>query len=93
MILLDYHKKIEVRHEVDIFIGGGGPAGAIAAVAAAREGKSVFLAEGSCCFGGLGTIGMVPAYMQVSDGVNLLCAGLGKEIMDKAYAYSDSSHP
>ena len=92
MTAINYNKMIEIRHETDVFVGGGGPAGALAAVAAAREGKKVFLAEGSCCFGGLGTIGMVPAYMQVSDGVNLCCAGLGKEIMDKAYAYSDGSH-
>jgi len=89
---VSYAKEIEIRREVDVFVGGGGPAGAIAAVAAAREGSSVFLAEGACCFGGMGTIGMVPVFMQASDGVNLLCAGLGKEIMDRAYDCGDGSH-
>ncbi|MDR1891911.1 MAG: FAD-dependent oxidoreductase [Oscillospiraceae bacterium] len=92
MAVINYGREIEIRREVDVFVGGGGPAGVAAAVAAAREGASVFLAESTCSVGGMGTIGMVPEFMPVSDGVNLLCAGLGKEIMDKAYAYSDKSH-
>lgn len=80
-----YQKEIPVNYEVDVFVGGGGPAGVTAAVAAARAGSSVLIAENTGCFGGMGTSGLVPAYMQITDGVNLLCAGLGKEIIDRLY--------
>ena len=38
-------RTIPVRHDVDVLVAGGGPAGVAAAVAAARQGCSVFLAE------------------------------------------------
>ncbi|HAH86676.1 MAG TPA: hypothetical protein DCL60_04835, partial [Armatimonadetes bacterium] len=80
---LQYSREIPVRSSVDVFIAGGGPAGVCAAVAAARQGASVFLAEGHTCFGGMGTAGMVPAIMGLSDGVNLVADGIGREIRDK----------
>lgn len=89
---IDYSKQIEIRAETDVFIAGGGPAGAIAAIAAAREGAHVFLAEAGTCFGGLGTTGMVPAFMEIGDGVNPLGAGLGKELMDLAFCLSGREH-
>ncbi len=80
-----YQKEIPVKYQVDVFVGGGGPAGVTAAVAAARAGSSVMIAENTGSFGGMGTVGLVPAYMQITDGVHLLCAGLGKEILDRLY--------
>lgn len=80
-----YQRKIPVKYKVDVFVGGAGPAGVTAAVAAARAGSSVFMAENNAAFGGLGTVGMVPAYMQVTDGEHVLCASLGKEIIDRLY--------
>ena len=70
MQMIQYRKSIEVRHEVDVFVAGGGPAGVAAAVTAARQGRSVFLAEGHSCFGGMGTAGLVPLLMMLGDGVN-----------------------
>jgi len=55
--------SIPIRHSVDIFVAGGGPAGVACAVAAARQGRSVFLVEANTCFGGLDTAGLVPAFM------------------------------
>ncbi len=80
---LTFNRTIPVRHEVDIFVAGGGPAGVAAAVAAARPGRSVYIAEGQACFGGMGTAGLVPAFMQFTDGVNFLAAGLGEEIYQR----------
>ncbi len=74
--------ELPVRHDVDVFVAGGGPAGLAAAVAAAREGARVFLAEGQTCFGGMGTSGLIPVFMQFADGVNFLAAGLGREIYE-----------
>jgi hypothetical protein len=78
-----FRRKIPIRYDVDVFVAGGGPAGISAAVAAAREGASVFLAEGHTCLGGMGTAARVPAFMQFGDGVNFLAAGIGKEVLDR----------
>ena len=75
-----FERSIPVRAEVDIFIAGGGPAGVAAALTAARQGARVFLAEGGTCFGGMGTAGLVPAFMCFSDGIHFLAAGVGEEI-------------
>ncbi len=70
----------------NIFVAGGGPAGVAAALAAARQGCRVFLAEAHACFGGMGTSGLVPAFMQFADGVRFLAAGIGEEIYWKLVA-------
>ena len=79
-LLMRFERDIPVRHDVDVFVAGGGPAGVAAAVAAARQGRRVFLAEGQSCLGGMGTAGLVPAFMQFGDGVNFLAAGIGHEV-------------
>lgn len=78
-----FSREIPVRHEVDVFVAGGGPAGCAAAVAASRAGGRVFLAEGQNCFGGMGTAGMIPAFMAFGDGINMLSAGFGSELLDR----------
>lgn len=75
-----YSKELKQRYEADVFVAGGGAAGVAAAVAAARNGKKVFLAESAGAFGGLGTTGMVPAFAPFDDGVNVLAAGIGYEV-------------
>ena len=82
---LNYSKLIDVKYDVDVFVAGGGPAGCAAATAAARLGATVFLAEAQSCLGGQGTSGMVPGFMQFSDGENFLAAGIGKEILEKMW--------
>lgn len=76
-------RTIPVRHEVDVFVAGGGPAGTAAAVAAARQGRSVFLIERQNCLGGMGTAGLVPVFMQFTDGEHFLAGGVGQEILTK----------
>ncbi|MBM4047396.1 MAG: FAD-dependent oxidoreductase, partial [Planctomycetes bacterium] len=77
---LSFTRRIPIRHEVDVFVAGGGPAGCAAALAAAYGGRKVFLAEGQNCLGGMGTAGMIPVFMTFSDGVNFLAAGIGEKI-------------
>lgn len=76
-------QRIPIRSDVDVFVAGGGPAGAAAAVTAARQGKRVFLAEANNCLGGMGTAGMLPIFMQFTDGEHALAAGIGAEIQRK----------
>lgn len=80
---LTFSREIPVRRQVDVLVAGGGPAGCAAAVAAARQGADVALAEGHSCLGGMGTAGMVPAFMTFGDGLRFLAAGLGEEIYNR----------
>ena len=77
---LTFSREIPVRHTVDVCIAGGGPSGVAAALAAARSGASVFVIEGQSCFGGMGTVGLVPAFMRFGDGITFLAQGVGSEI-------------
>ncbi|MDP6113010.1 MAG: FAD-dependent oxidoreductase [Planctomycetota bacterium] len=79
---ISYQRSVTVRDEVDVFVAGGGPAGVAAALAAAGQGKSVYLAEAHTCLGGMGTAGMVPVFMQFTDGENFLADGIGRRILD-----------
>lgn len=73
-------RSIPVKHEVDVFVAGGGPSGLAAAVTAARQGARVFLAEGSACFGGMGTAAGLPMFCAPTDGVNVTSAGFGSDV-------------
>ncbi len=77
---MKFAKEIKIRHSVDVFVAGGGPAGVAAAVAAKRGGKSVFLAESTGALGGMSTTGMVPSFAPFDDGENVLAAGIGTQI-------------
>lgn len=77
---ISFRRTIPVRYEVDVFVAGGGPAGVSAAFAAACQGCRVYVAEGHSCFGGMGTAARVPTFMQFTDGVNFLAAGIGEKI-------------
>lgn len=84
--MIGYSCTIPVKYDVDVFVAGGGPAGVAAAVAAARNGCSVYLAEGQGCLGGMGTAAMVPVFMQFSDGINMVAAGIGEKILTRLRA-------
>jgi len=79
---VSYTKEIPVKYDVDLCVVGGGPAGLTAAIAAARQGISVYMAESHGFFGGAATAGMVPAFMPFSNGGEFLAGGLGREIYD-----------
>jgi hypothetical protein len=76
-------RKLPIKYDVDVFVAGGGPAGAAAAVAARSQGARVFLAEAHTCLGGMGTAGRVPVFMPLSDGVNFLPGGFGRRVIDR----------
>ena len=83
MKTIPYSKSIPVKHSCDVLVAGGGPAGIAAAVYAARQGAKVRVIEAGTCLGGLGTAGLVPAFMPFTDGVNFLAGGFGKELRDR----------
>lgn len=79
---IDYSRRLEVKHETDVFIAGGGPAGVAAAISAAENGARVFLAEGHSCFGGMSTAGRVPVFMRFGDGVNVYSQGVATRVRE-----------
>lgn len=80
-----FERDIPIRHQVDVLVAGGGPAGVAAAVTAARLGASVYLIEGMSCLGGMGTLGLVPEFMQFTDGEHFLAGGIGQEVHDRLW--------
>jgi len=80
---VSFQQELPIRYEVDVFVAGGGPAGVAAAVSAANQGAKVYLAEAHSCLGGMGTSARVPLFMQLSDGVNFLPGGFGREVVDR----------
>ncbi len=77
-----YQRKLQVKHVTDVLVVGGGPAGIAAALAASQQGCSVRLIESHSCLGGMGTAGLVPAFMQFTDGENFLAGGVGSHILE-----------
>jgi hypothetical protein len=78
-----FQRTIPIRHEVDVFIAGGGPSGVAAALVATQQGAKVFLAEGQSFFGGMATAGLVPSFSKFSDGINFLAGGMGWKIYER----------
>jgi len=78
-----FQRTISIRHEVDVFIAGGGPSGVAAALAATQQGAKVFLAEGQSYFGGMATAGLVPSFSKFSDGINFLAGGVGWKVYER----------
>ena len=75
-----YQKQIPIKYETDVLVVGGGAAGVVAAVAAARMGRKVLLCEAGGCLGGVGTTGLIPSFSPFWDGERAVSAGIGLEI-------------
>lgn len=90
MSTMRYQKDLPLRLTTDVLVVGGGPAGCAAAWAAAKTGKKVFLAESQACLGGLGTAGMVPAFMQFGDGEHFLAGGYGELLFERLKAMGEA---
>ena len=76
-------RDVEVRHEVDILIAGGGPSGVAAAITAARQGLRVLVLEAQSCLGGMGTAGGLPIFCGFTDGKNFVDGGVCREMHDR----------
>ena len=80
---------------VDVLVAGGGPAGACAAIAAARNGARVLLVERGGCLGGMATRGLVGPFMTCYDrtGTTQVIRGLFGEIVERLVTRGGAIHP
>lgn len=68
------------KNTFDVIIAGGGTAGVIAGIAAARNGAKTLIVEKQRCLGGQFTAGMQGAWVGFSDKKNLIVKGIAWEI-------------
>ncbi len=75
-------REVPVEEGYDLVVAGGGPAGAAAAICAARLGAKVMLVEATSCMGGMGTSGLVTAFDPMANGERMLVGGFMREIVE-----------
>lgn len=85
-------KSVPQTHEVDVFVAGGGPGGIGAAVAAARKGKKVLLAEHYGFLGGMATAGEVNPFMPNHHEGKSLDTGIFEEWLGRIKEYNPAGH-
>ena len=73
----------EAKKQYDVIVAGGGPAGILAAIAAARMGAKTLLVEAGSAVGGMATLGMVSKFAPFSDQVNVLAESLTLELVTR----------
>jgi heterodisulfide reductase subunit A-like polyferredoxin len=81
----------DIAGETEVLIVGGGTAGAVAAIASARDGAKTLVVEQFGFLGGTATAGLVtPMMPNHVDGLPL-CAGLSEKIQLRLVASGDAA--
>ncbi len=85
MYITEKERQTPIAADVDVAVVGGGTAGAVAAIAAARTGASVALAEQYGTLGGAPTVGRVVHLSNtfVDKDWKQVIAGIPQEIMER----------
>jgi hypothetical protein len=87
-------RELEVLTRADVLVVGGGTAGVAAAVAAARSGARVALAEASGSLGGLATNGLIALLLTLDDGRGRqVIGGLCQEVTERMTARGGAFAP
>jgi len=89
-------RDVPVIAQTGVLVVGGGTAGAVAAIAAARSGVETLLVESSGALGGSATNGLVTPMMSVGIEGSPLCSGISDEInlrlSEMGYGGMDKGH-
>lgn len=81
-----FTRTLQSERGYDLVVAGGGPGGCGAAIAAARKGARVLLAEATGTLGGMGTSALVSAWSHLANGVHTVIGGLMQEFVESLYA-------
>jgi len=81
--IVEPKREIPVVMNVDVIIAGGGPAGLVAAIAAARNGVKTLLIERYGFLGGMATTGLVGPIQGCISGEKWVINGIPRELIDK----------
>ena len=93
-ILWNEARSIPVEAEYDVCVVGGGVAGVVAALQAAREGAKTCLIEKEYCLGGLATLGLIVIYLPLCDGHGRqVISGISEELLLAAMKYGPNDLP
>lgn len=90
-----YHelaRDIPVSGEYDVVVAGAGPAGVVAALAAARNGATTLIVEQTNALGGMMTTGLhhhLCVWRSAENGPRRIVAGIAKELTDRLTAQGD----
>ena len=76
-------RDIPVFREVDVLVAGGGTAGMIAGLAAARAGAKTLVVERLNCLGGVFTAGMMTTTWTFNNQKDLIVKGIPLELMER----------
>ena len=87
-------RDLPLLARADVLVVGGGTSGVAAAVAAARSGARVVLAEASSSLGGLATNGLIALLLTLDDGRGRqVIAGLCQELVERMSAAGGAFAP
>jgi 2-polyprenyl-6-methoxyphenol hydroxylase-like FAD-dependent oxidoreductase len=86
-------QQIPVLRETDVVVCGGGPAGAAAAIAAARNGANTVLVEYQICLGGMAGSGMLNRLGPFHDREKIILGGIPWEIVERLVALKAAFPP
>lgn len=87
--ILEGAREIPVKGSYDVIVVGGGTAGAIAGIAAAREGAKTLIVEANGFLGGTATASLVTPLMGNHVDGKPLNTGIGLEVMQKLMETGD----
>ena len=79
-------RRVAVREEVDVLVVGGGVAGCVAAISAARAGARTAVIEAFGTLGGAATQGLVTPFMHTGIAGNPMCSAISDELNRRAIA-------
>ena len=92
--IVEPEREIPVIAHCDVLVVGGGSAGVAAAVAAARAGRRVVLAERYGSLGGLATGGLIALLLTLDDGAGRqVIGGLCQELVERMRRAGGAFHP
>ena len=75
--------ELDINNNFELIVAGGGTAGVVAAIAAARSGVKVLIVEQFGSLGGSATNGLVTPFMHTHIDGNPMCSSISDEINNK----------